>query len=266
MRLGGWTLVFIILAVQVAADPICTSGVVWNYCSCGECELNGPANWGTLGGPNWPECTGRTITQSPATLTAPRFRAMGPLTLRYQAMNLTMANTGHAIKVLPTAPQFVTLDQGPRLFLKEFHFHVPAEHSLPGVKAMAEMHLVHASEGDSVPTAIAVLLVEAPTPNLALAAIVSTAATVPMCDESRTTSPVDLSELVPQSVASSFLAYSGSLTTPPCTGVRWLILTTPISVSHDQVERLNLFGANARPSSGKPVEVTCWPEGANCRQ
>ena len=70
---GVWTPV---TAVQVAADPICTSGVVWNYCSCGECELNGPANWGTLGAPNWPECTGRTITQSPATLTAPRYRAL----------------------------------------------------------------------------------------------------------------------------------------------------------------------------------------------
>jgi kynureninase len=47
----------------------------------------------------------------------------------------------------------------------------------------------------------------------------------------------------------TYYTYSGSLTTPPCSeGVRWLLLTTPIELSAEQIEAVGmLFEHNARP-------------------
>jgi carbonic anhydrase len=47
----------------------------------------------------------------------------------------------------------------------------------------------------------------------------------------------------------TYFTYRGSLTTPPCTeGVRWLLLQTPITVSHEAIEAFSaLFEINARP-------------------
>ena len=46
-----------------------------------------------------------------------------------------------------------------------------------------------------------------------------------------------------------FYTYSGSLTTPPCSeGVHWMVLTTPISLSVEQIEKFaSLFESDARP-------------------
>ena len=227
--------------------------------------VNGPANWGRLGTPpTWPECTGLGFTQSPAALTNPTFGDIGPLTLTYQPTAVAMANNGRSIKSIPTAPQSITLKNEDPLPLKEFHFHVPAEHTLPGVKAVAELHLVHGGDNGSVPTAIAVLLVETRQPNGELDAILDAVSTIPMCSQKENVADVDLKKLVPQALAERFLQYDGSLTTPPCSKVRWLILTSPIPISKGQLARLNLFGANARPTTGMPAKVLCWPA-ENCR-
>lgn len=57
--------------------------------------------------------------------------------------------------------------------------------------------------------------------------------------------------------AHAYYRYSGSLTTPPCTeGVRWHILTTPATVSTQQLAAFP-FRMNARPVqpiNGRVVE------------
>ena len=48
---------------------------------------------------------------------------------------------------------------------------------------------------------------------------------------------------------SRFVEYEGSLTTPPCTeGVTWLVMTTPIAASTEQIDTFaRLFPHNNRP-------------------
>ena len=59
---------------------------------------------------------------------------------------------------------------------------------------------------------------------------------------------INASDLLP--TVQTTYRYSGSLTTPPCSeGVHWLLMTTPIEASPDQLHALEeLFeGGNNRP-------------------
>ena len=48
----------------------------------------------------------------------------------------------------------------------------------------------------------------------------------------------------------TYFGYSGSLTTPPCSeGVKWMLLTTPITLSVEQIEKFaGVFELDARPT------------------
>jgi carbonic anhydrase len=264
MRFVGPALLIAVLATPLfAADPVCTAGPVWNYCTCGDCAVNGPANWAKIGSP---ECSGKLITQSPVSLAKSTYKDLGRLVLNYEPTGLAMANTGRAVKMMPAAPEFITLKGGPRFDLQELHFHVPAEHKLAGVNAVAELHLVHENPKEPVPIAVGVFLILDEQDNPQLNSLIAAAATIPMCAKKTTPASVKLQDLVPQSLASSFLEYQGSLTTPVCTRVHWLVLRTPIRISKSQLAKLNLFGANSRPDPGMQAAVSCWPAGPNCKQ
>ena len=58
---------------------------------------------------------------------------------------------------------------------------------------------------------------------------------------------IDVQAWIPPKM--TYYAYSGSLTTPPCSeGVRWIILQTPATISAAQVESFtDRFPRNARP-------------------
>jgi carbonic anhydrase len=62
---------------------------------------------------------------------------------------------------------------------------------------------------------------------------------------------VNAADLLP-AVQTTF-RYSGSLTTPPCTeGVNWLVMTTPVEVSSEQIEALaSLF----EEGNNRPVQL-----------
>ena len=60
--------------------------------------------------------------------------------------------------------------------------------------------------------------------------------------------PVDPNELLPKHL--DYYAFSGSLTTPPCTeGVSWIVLKEPRTVSKEEVDYLAhaVHGHNNRP-------------------
>ena len=263
MRLSVIALVLSLLAVDAAEAQGCGPGLVWNYCTCGPCSAHGPAHWATIADP---ACSGTKVPQSPAALTAePAFHDVGPLTLRYGPASLSLEHVASAIKLFPSTAQGILLGPNQTAYvLKELHFHVPPEHELAGVKAVAELHLVHEAAGDPRPVAIGVFLIDSGgVPNQALDSIVSTVGTVPLCSRGTRNAEADLSKIVPKELAARFLEYGGSLTTPPCGAVRWIILPQPIRISKQQLDSLNLFGSNARPTQ-PAAPLTCWPRGETC--
>jgi carbonic anhydrase len=251
------------LAFPAAAQNICESGPVFNYCTEGECAANGPANWHALK-TIWVECSGRSILQSPVRfIHRTRDDSIGPVTLHYQSNTAAIANTGHAIKVYPSArTHYIRIKNGPYLYLDEFHFHVPAEHQLRPLinqEVAGELHLVHRETSQSDPVAIAVFLVRQSQDNTALNPILSLARELRMCNREPMPFAFDLRQLVPTTLMSGgFFEYGGSLTTPRCTRVHWIILANTIGISQRQLDALNLFGANNRPIDNRDASVKCY--------
>jgi carbonic anhydrase len=261
MRNSAFAVLFVLFAFSaVAQEEICKPGQVWNYCTCGGCEKNGPANWGTVAAS---ECASTTLQQSPADLpSSTGWRAIGPITFNYGAPSLTTKNSRQGVKLYPATSQ--TINVGPAGLsyrLVELHAHVPNEHTLPGVAAVAELHFVH-ERGTEPPTAIAVFLKLQQGDNRDLEPIITAIDRAPACRSAASGIAADLRKLIPP--WTQVLEYTGSLTTPPCTRVHWLVLNQAIGISASQLSRLNIYGANARPAVAMKVAVFCWPSGANC--
>lgn len=212
----------------------------------------GPEHWGDLD-PSFGTCA-MGQGQSPVDLHPP---AQGPdidsIVFDYQPTKLNMVNNGHTIQVMYDPGSFLVLDDQ-RYELQQFHFHVPSEHHLNGLEFPMEAHLVHRSDEGNL-AVVAVMfyggvinkprvmasIINTPTLNTIWAEFPSKGAKVASTDT------VNVASLLP--VDRRYMTYQGSLTTPPCTeGVRWIVLTAPVVVGLDHLEKFtSLVGRDNRP-------------------
>jgi carbonic anhydrase len=258
--------VLCVLAVQVAGQEVCPQEPIWSYC---ETSATGPQHWAALR-QDWRACAGNNdgFQQSPIQIpTRRRSTTHGPLHLEYVTIpSLKVTNTGHAIKMPEPygVREYLYLSSAPGIAyeLKEFHFHVPAEHmNPPGIAPVGELHLVH--RRGSVDLAVAIFLELGDADNEKLEPIISALPLRACCAMTR--GALDLAGLVKASDQDSFIYYVGSLTTPRCTRVEWYILPKTISISQKQLDSLNMFGSNARPArAASPNTVYCYPASATC--
>ena len=107
------------------------------------------------------------------------------------------------------------------------------------------VHFVHAdSEGH---LAVVAVLIEAGAPNDAFDKLWRMLLSQKHDQTGTQGVPIDPAELLPTD--GGYYAYSGSLTTPPCSqNVRWFILKTPVTLSIDQISKFaSIYPHNARP-------------------
>jgi carbonic anhydrase len=160
----------------------------------------------------------------------------------YHAGPAEDANNGHTIQV--NLPDSGGIDIGGTHYaLVQFHFHTPSEEKIDGEAYPMEMHLVH-KDADGHLAVVAVMLKEG-SENAALEEIFDA---LPKAEgDKHALEALDPAALLP--AERGYYAYTGSLTTPPCSeGVRWQVLKRPIEVSESQIEAFRkLFPANARP-------------------
>jgi carbonic anhydrase len=211
-----------------------TADVHWSY----EGDT-GPANWASLSD-EFAACA-EGVEQSPVAIETTELEPedIPDPQLNWPVADVELVNNGHTVQA--NLPDGMTSDLNGRTYqLLQFHWHRPSEHSVDGRQFDLEMHFVHSDTsgelavlgvllegGDGAPVLDA-LLAEPPAEGVAVV--------VP---------EVNLRELLPEDL-STYL-YAGSLTTPPCSeGVAWHLLTTPGSVSEEQVETFP-FENNARP-------------------
>ena len=225
-----------------AGDP------VWHY----EGE-EGPANWAKLS-PKFGMC-GSGQAQSPIDIvTTSVTQAATPMTLRVPPMELKIAhhahvadaiNNGHTVQINYAGAD--TLKLGDQSFaLVQYHFHGPSEHTINGRHTPMEMHLVHKSASNTL--AVIGVFIEAGARNAAFDPIWSN---LPAQKGQETHYPavmVDVDALLPAERAA--YRYDGSLTTPPCSeGVKWVVLSTPIQLSAEQIRAFTqLIRDNNRPT------------------
>jgi carbonic anhydrase len=209
-----------------------------------------PTKWGEVS----PTCaTGGH--QSPIALSSKQAKAHLPLQeLEFSWSKSTgeLVDTGHSYQVnLP--PGNSIRYGGVRYELQQFHFHSPSEHTVDGKTAPMEAHFVHKSE-DGKLAVVAFLLKEAPAPS----PFATVLTTLPASGEKRSLE-VDLPAILPED--RWHFAYSGSLTTPPCSeDVQWIVMRGKDVVSKAELDTFRkTYSKNARPvqpAKGRTVEIS----------
>ena len=142
-------------------------------------------------------------------------------------------NNGHSIQ-FDFNPGDSILYKHDIYYLKQIHFHEPAEHLINGVKFPIEIHLVHVNTDNNI-TVLGILGMEGEESQLF--EFLESFLPLENGEERIIDQNLDLTSLFPDKT--DFYSYSGSLTTPPCTeNVNWVIFKEPIIISLDEVLKL----------------------------
>jgi carbonic anhydrase len=198
---------------------------------------DGPARWGELSD-DYALCASGAH-QSPIDLSTESAVQGDTLELGYDNIDEHVTNTGHTFQLVADADAEVDYN-GVEYSLLQMHYHDPSEHTVDGAAAPVEFHFVH-QDDDGHLLVIGVLGVEG-AENPAYDTFVEGTES-----SEDTTGTVDLVAMLPARL--DHFAYSGSLTTPPCTeGVQWIVLESPVELSPDQIDELeDAYPLNARP-------------------
>jgi carbonic anhydrase len=220
---------------KTAPALLWSSHAHWSY----EGE-EGPSTWGELD-TAYAACVDGT-SQSPIDLTGAAAEDLANIAFYYQPTKLHLENNGHTIQVNYATGSYIVVDEI-RYDLKQFHFHSPSENAIDGKSFPLEMHLVHRNAANQL--AVVAVFLDEGADNTVLQAVWDHLST--QIGSQAVDVLVNATELLP--VTQTAYRFSGSLTTPPCTeGVSWLVMTSPITVSSEQIEAFqNLYEGNNRP-------------------
>lgn len=181
---------------------------------------------------------------------------------------LKIENTGNIIQVNCEGCGALTLPDG-EYEVKHLQFHFPSEHSIDGVLAAGEMHIVHQLKGASGNDGLAVVGILLHEAEL----LVQSESVVQGLDffeqlgfgkqlpvkKFQIALPadftLDLASTFAKQFAGPFFHYQGSMTMPPCTeSVHWYLLERPAPVTQAMINNFKaLFPA---PANARPVQST----------
>ena len=146
--------------------------------------------------------------------------------------------------------------------LTQFHFHMPSEHTIDGKHAALEMHAVYRGM-QSMQHAVFGVVFPAPTSasvageekqdHVELSSLWSAVETGA---QQVTLNVEPLMECVKRTAQRpTFVSYTGSLTTPPCTeGVQWVVAQAQHHVSQRDLDRYAALAGNATQTN-RPVQT-----------
>jgi carbonic anhydrase len=213
----------------------------------------GPQRWGALS-PKFTAC-GEGRAQSPVDIAAPvaGTEALeiktnllpGSLRIAHHEHVADGINNGHTIQINYEGADTLSIG-GDNYALVQYHFHNQSEHTVQGRHYPMEMHLVHKAASGKL--AVIGVFIEAGAHNAAFDPIWNNLPSKKGIETHYPHVSVDVDRLLPASRAS--YRYDGSLTTPPCSeGVRWIVMTTPIQLSADQIKAFTaVIHDNYRPT------------------
>ncbi|MEZ4860625.1 MAG: carbonic anhydrase family protein [Caldilineaceae bacterium] len=202
----------------------------------------GPDHWGELNA-DYTACADGA-SQSPIDLSNAVGEDLPDIAFHYGESALNILNNGHTVQVNYDEGSYIEVD-GMRYDLLQFHFHAPSEHTINGEQYPLELHLVHRNAEGGL--AVVGVMIQEGAENPAFADIIAHAPAGEMAVMTVDNLMVSAESLLP--AERLYFAYSGSLTTPPCSEqVKWHVLTTPVELSVEQIATLaNILHNNFRP-------------------
>jgi carbonic anhydrase len=149
------------------------------------------------------------------------------------------------------------------LYLKGWHIHSPADHSVQGDRAKAELHLVHSDASGAEKGVVAIRIDPGNADSAFFSQFLSDSpsSAMPSFNSADTRSlTIDMLQAIKEvNMFSDFWTYKGSLTSPPCTeGIRWWVARNTMFVSVQQMQailRVSTYSAR--------VEQEVWMHGIN---
>ncbi|MEM7127838.1 MAG: carbonic anhydrase family protein [Chloroflexota bacterium] len=202
----------------------------------------GPEFWGGLS-PAFAMC-GAGVEQSPIDLAGANDAYLSDIIFDYASTDLIVLNNGHTIQVNYDSGSAIEVD-GEQFNLLQFHAHAPSEHTVDGESLPIELHLVHQSESGQL--AVVGIMIEEGAPNEALTTLWENLPSEETPATAIASATINAADFLPEEQSS--FRYMGSLTTPPCSEqVRWHVLTTPITMSAEQIAAFtDIYNSNNRP-------------------
>lgn len=209
------------------------------------------------GGADWeefePACAGSS--QSPIDLAEAVDGDVADPVVDWPSVDLEIENKGHTTEVYVPPGESTTMLQGEEWELVRFHWHEPSEHVRGDDTYDMELHFVHQrTVGGATENAVLGVLIEAGEANPAYDPIW---AAQPAEEGAREPldAVIDLTTLLPDDLTT--VTYEGSLTTPPCSeGISWNVLTTPATISAEQIEAFAYPGTAREAQELNGREVT----------
>ncbi|MEL6332454.1 MAG: carbonic anhydrase family protein [Cyanobacteria bacterium J06626_26] len=202
---------------------------------------SGPTHWAELSAA-YHTC-GDGQRQSPIDLDITQAQ-VAAISFDYHPIAIDLLNNGRTLQQTGDDSCTLTLDN--KIYqLLQFHIHTPSEHTHGGIHYPMELHLVHRHSPTGALAVVGVWL--KPGNEQPELAILNKHLPQQPGEQMANSTSINPGHLLPNN--HSLVRYSGSLTTPPCSeGVTWLVLTTPIEASTQQLDTFhNLLGDNARP-------------------
>ncbi len=213
----------------------------WGYHGAG-----GPERWADLS-PAFAAC-GSGQKQSPIDIEAAEPADLMPaLVFHYEASALKLRNNGHTIQADAAPGSWVEIG-GTRYDLRQFHLHGPSEHTIDGVAAPLEVHLVHENAHGQL-AVIGVMVEPGVDDNATLNLMARHAPHEPGLRQMPETT-LQPHALLP--AERGYWRYVGSLTTPPCSeGVAWHVMRAPITAARATIAAL---AGIMPPHNARPVQ------------
>lgn len=215
---------------------------------------HGTAHWADID-PAYESCA-RGHAQSPIDIRNAKAAQLAPLEFSYGPVAPEIVNNGHTIQV--NVPKGQSLRVGGHAYeLVQFHFHTPSEERVEGKPSAMVAHFVHRDAEGKL--AVVAVLIQPGKGNTGFDTVLAHLPQRAGQTVSVDGLELDLAALLP--ARRRYWEFEGSLTTPPCSeGVRWMVLTQPVTVSPEAIRNLRrLYPANARPVqplNGRVVRVS----------
>ncbi|XP_025024841.1 carbonic anhydrase 6 [Python bivittatus] len=171
--------------------------------------------------------------------------------------NFRMTNNGHSVVIQLPSSMIIMKGLPGKFTAIQLHLHwggmdlesSGSEHTIDGMRYMAELHIVHYNseayssfeEAKDKPDGLAVLaflFVGTHFENTYYSDFITKLDKVKFAGESTILHSLDILAMLPDNL-SNFYRYHGSLTTPPCTeNVIWTVFDSPIKLSYTQINLL----------------------------